>query len=117
MARPFVLLLCAFRVLNVTLVRSYFDPDEFWQTLEPAYCTVFYPNDCPGYTWEWKRKTSAPSNLIADSLLGPARTYLNVLPTHVYYEICKRYGWDSSWAIARGPMVLAAVTVGEQYAS
>mmetsp|Transcript_18833 Transcript_18833/g.51592 ORF Transcript_18833/g.51592 Transcript_18833/m.51592 type:complete len:726 (+) Transcript_18833:131-2308(+) len=72
--------LCLFRSLNTMVVQSYFDPDEYWQTLEPAYCHVFYQeslndgghndflNDrnidnsnisihekCPGFTWEWKR--------------------------------------------------------------
>ncbi|KAJ3052759.1 hypothetical protein HK097_005715 [Rhizophlyctis rosea] len=41
------------RVLNSLFVRTYYDPDEFWQSLEVAHRFVF------GYgylTWEWKEK-------------------------------------------------------------
>ncbi|KAL7576454.1 hypothetical protein ACA910_017964 [Epithemia clementina (nom. ined.)] len=74
------LYICLFRICNTFLVQTYFDPDEFWQTLEPAYCHVFgddgttrillldddedddpYPFHCPGLTWEWKRRFAAPS--------------------------------------------------------
>jgi phosphatidylinositol glycan class B len=109
------LLLCIFRVLNVFLIQSYFDPDEFWQTMEPAYCTVFRPSqgfDCPGFTWEWKRRAPDPSaSWIEQGLLGPARTYLSVLPTHVFYQVLKTLELDSTWMVGRGPMLLYAITV------
>ncbi|SCV04245.1 LANO_0G09032g1_1 [Lachancea nothofagi CBS 11611] len=47
-------ILCAlivFRIINCFFVRSFFQPDEFWQSLEPAHVKAF------GYgqlTWEWK---------------------------------------------------------------
>ena len=31
----------AFRLANVLLIQSQFDPDEYWQNLEPSYCYVF----------------------------------------------------------------------------
>lgn len=40
-----------FRVLNAVFTRSYFQADEFWQSLEPAHYMAF------GYgelTWEWQ---------------------------------------------------------------
>jgi phosphatidylinositol glycan class B len=43
--------LCAFRSLNTLLCRTFFQPDEYWQTLEVAHQLVF------GYgylTWEWR---------------------------------------------------------------
>jgi GPI mannosyltransferase 3 len=68
---------CLVRLLHTAVVRSYFDPDEFWQTLEPAYCLAFGKDrrtaesdasytDCPGFTWEWKRRYH---NSTASSLL------------------------------------------------
>lgn len=44
-----VLVVC-FRVLVALLTRTFFQPDEYFQSLEPAYAAVF------GYgylTWEW----------------------------------------------------------------
>jgi phosphatidylinositol glycan class B len=45
-----LLLLFLLRCLNALLLRSYFDPDEYWQSLEVAHLQIF------GYghlTWEW----------------------------------------------------------------
>ncbi|SCU89636.1 LAME_0E04698g1_1 [Lachancea meyersii CBS 8951] len=44
-------ILIIFRIINSIFVNSYFQPDEFWQSLEPAHVKAF------GYgelTWEWK---------------------------------------------------------------
>ncbi|CAD6907971.1 unnamed protein product [Tilletia controversa] len=56
--RLLLVLLIAFRLLNATLTQTYFQPDEFWQSLEVAHRIVF------GYgysTWEWRdgRATAA----------------------------------------------------------
>lgn len=104
-----------FRVLNVFLVQSYFDPDEFWQTMEPSYCEVFKGDlgyDCPGFTWEWKRRAPADAKGFLDySMQGPARTYLSVIPTFLFYSVLKNTSWDTYWMVSRGPMFLYAVTV------
>lgn len=45
------LALLVFRIANGILTRTFFQPDEFWQALEPAHLMAF------GYgelTWEWK---------------------------------------------------------------
>ena len=115
------LFLCVFRVLNTFLIQSYFDPDEFWQTLEPAYCTVFRRDQgltCSGFTWEWKRRHPDPTaDLLSQSFLGPARSYLSVLPTDLFYRVLQSLQLDTSdapfasWLVARGPMILYALTV------
>lgn len=109
------LVLCCFRIMNVFLVQSFFDPDEYWQTLEPAYCAVFRPDeswDCGGYTWEWKRRASQDiTSFVSRSLHGPVRSYLSVVPVHLFYSIVKVTSMDYHWVIARGPMFLSAVTV------
>lgn len=35
------LCICIYRLLNAYIIQTQFDPDEYWQTLEPAYCLVF----------------------------------------------------------------------------
>ncbi|CUS22079.1 LAQU0S04e07734g1_1 [Lachancea quebecensis] len=43
--------LVLFRLINCFFVQSFFQPDEFWQCLEPAHYMAFgYGN----LTWEWK---------------------------------------------------------------
>ena len=66
------ILLSIYRLANAWMVRTQFDPDEYWQTLEPAYCLAFsnnntnnelHPQQTYGcaLTWEWtRRKTSSP---------------------------------------------------------
>lgn len=109
-----VLGVMTFRVLNVFVIQSYFDPDEFWQTMEPAYCQAFSNEkyNCPGFTWEWKRRPpDFVTGFVEQSLLGPARTYLSVLPTYWLFVIAKALRLDSYWIISRGPMFMFAVTV------
>ncbi len=46
-----LLVLCVYRVANALVVTTYFNPDEYWQSLEVAHRAAF------GYgelTWEWK---------------------------------------------------------------
>jgi GPI mannosyltransferase 3 len=114
------LFLCCFRILNVLLVRSFFDPDEYWQTLEPAYCAVFRPDEgmaCGGYTWEWQQRATTGAsddhkdNLFTRSLHGPLRSYLSVLPVHALYRLLPWMGTDHHYWIARGPMYSSAITV------
>lgn len=33
--------IAVYRLANAWMIRTQFDPDEYWQTLEPAYCLVF----------------------------------------------------------------------------
>ena len=42
--------LILFRWLNAVCVRTQFDPDEYWQALEPAHLIVFGEGFL---TWEW----------------------------------------------------------------
>jgi phosphatidylinositol glycan class B len=111
-----------FRTANVSLIRSQFDPDEYWQNLEPAYCHVFVGDDaqCPGWTWEWKRRrpisTKSNNSLFPMTALqsgwdGPVRSFVSILPTLIYYEILQVLQWDTAWMVARGPVVVNAVWV------
>lgn len=132
MAWKVFLFLAVFRVANVFLIQSQFDPDEYWQNLEPSYCYVFGDNSdfsegssCPGLTWEWKRRRKSHvtvssddddwSSLVINFLLfgleGPVRSFASILPTLIYYLIIKRFHWDTSWMVSRGPLIINAVFV------
>lgn len=106
------LALCVFRIANALLIQTQFDPDEYWQTLEPAYCEVFPERSC-AYTWEWTRRASDDTERWMQPLKGPIRSYLSVLPTHVLYVLVRRFNLDElySWIIPRGPVLLHAVLV------
>ena len=132
MAWKVFLFLAAFRVANVFFIQSQFDPDEYWQNLEPSYCYVFGDDpdfsegsSCPGLTWEWKRRRKSHgmvssdddswSSLVINFLLfgleGPVRSFASILPTLIYYLMIKKFRWDSSWMVSRGPLMINAVFV------
>ena len=81
------ILICLYRLANAWMIRTQFDPDEYWQTLEPAYCLVFAGSSSSSLTkntngnatnnlsdnnqgiqqhgcaltWEWTRRYTPPS--------------------------------------------------------
>ncbi|KAI9701308.1 MAG: glycosylphosphatidylinositol anchor biosynthesis [Bogoriella megaspora] len=48
----FWLLIC-FRVANALSLSTFFQPDEYFQSLEPAWAMVFGPESGTWKTWEW----------------------------------------------------------------
>ncbi|KAJ9320094.1 CAZyme family GT22 [Paecilomyces variotii] len=48
-----LLSLIAFRILNALCVRTFFQPDEFFQSLEPAWQLAFGKDSGAWITWEW----------------------------------------------------------------
>ncbi|KMU80453.1 GPI mannosyltransferase 3 [Coccidioides immitis RMSCC 3703] len=53
-SRDILLFLVAFRILNALCVRTFFQPDEFFQSLEPAWQIAFGKESGAWITWEWK---------------------------------------------------------------
>ncbi|RDW81532.1 putative glycosylphosphatidylinositol-alpha 1,2 mannosyltransferase [Aspergillus mulundensis] len=51
-----LLFLIAFRLINALTVRTFFQPDEFFQSLEPAWKIAFGENQGPWITWEWEHQ-------------------------------------------------------------
>ena len=49
--RDILLFLVAFRVLNALVVRTFFQPDEYFQSLEPAWQMVFGEESGAWITW------------------------------------------------------------------
>ena len=50
-ARDVFLFLLAFRILNALCVRTFFQPDEYFQSLEPAWRTAFGERSGAWITW------------------------------------------------------------------
>ncbi|OJJ71112.1 hypothetical protein ASPBRDRAFT_196641 [Aspergillus brasiliensis CBS 101740] len=50
------LFLLAFRLVNALTVRTFFQPDEFFQSLEPAWRAAFGDDHAPWITWEWRHQ-------------------------------------------------------------
>lgn len=44
-------LLVAFRICNALLIRTFFQPDEYFQSLEPAWDIAFGPASGAWITW------------------------------------------------------------------
>ncbi|KAI4268174.1 MAG: hypothetical protein LQ337_008001, partial [Flavoplaca oasis] len=51
-----LLFLVAFRVLNALCIRTFFQPDEYFQSLEPAWEIAFGSDSGAWITWEWKNR-------------------------------------------------------------
>jgi phosphatidylinositol glycan class B len=75
--------LVLYRILNGFLVWSYFNPDEYWQSVEVAHNRVF------GYgylTWEWKQAL---------------RSYVHPLFFAIVFQVLKVTSLDTPIAIVR----------------
>lgn len=74
--------LFTFRLFNAFLVRTYFDPDEYWQTLEIAHRQIF------GYgaiTWDW---------------ISGLRNWTAILPFIGVFSLIRHLGLgESDWAV------------------
>ncbi|KXL43387.1 glycosyltransferase family 22 protein, partial [Acidomyces richmondensis BFW] len=48
--------LFVFRLVNALSIRTFFQPDEYFQALEPAWEIAFGPNSGAWITWEWRER-------------------------------------------------------------
>nr|XP_047140017.1 GPI mannosyltransferase 3 [Hydra vulgaris] len=81
----------ALRLFSVFLTRTFFVPDEYWQSTEVAHYNVF------GYgylTWEWKQKI---------------RSYFYPFLFEIYFRTIKLFAIDSLFFIVYGPHVMQAL--------
>ncbi|KAJ8131923.1 hypothetical protein O1611_g1697 [Lasiodiplodia mahajangana] len=53
-AREALSVIFAFRFANALCVRTFFQPDEYFQVLEPAWQLVYGENSGAWLTWEWR---------------------------------------------------------------
>jgi len=66
------LFLVAFRILNALSIRTFFQPDEYFQSLEPAWEIAFGADSGAWITWV--RKTLLSSVILADVWRRNGRT-------------------------------------------
>lgn len=85
--------LSTFRVINSLIVVTYFNPDEYWQSIEVAHSIVFGTGH---RTWEWQ-----PDAQI--------RSYLHPGTFAIVYKALQLVGADSRWWVAFGPRILQGV--------
>lgn len=50
-SQDILLFLVAFRILNALSIRTFFQPDEFFQSLEPAWAIAFGQDSGAWITW------------------------------------------------------------------
>ncbi|OJD13221.1 hypothetical protein AJ78_06295 [Emergomyces pasteurianus Ep9510] len=86
-----LLFVIAFRALNALCVRTFFQPDEFFQSLEPAWQIAFGGGSGAWITWEWRHQLRSSihpylfaavyyiSNLISEYLSIPPLYHANIL--------------------------------------
>lgn len=62
-----LLSLFTFRLLNASFIQTFFQPDEYFQALEPAWNLAFGPQSGAWLTWEWREglRTSVHPYLFA----------------------------------------------------
>ncbi|EFA77662.1 putative transmembrane protein [Heterostelium album PN500] len=95
----FVFLMIIFRCINSLLINTFFDPDEYWQSLEVAHQTVF------GYgylTWEWSAKI---------------RSFLHPMLFAIVYKLLLLFKLDTPYAVIIVPKLLQGIVaaVGDIY--
>ncbi|PHH60162.1 hypothetical protein CDD81_2080 [Ophiocordyceps australis] len=95
----------AIRLANAFLLRTFFQPDEYFQCLEPAWRLAFGPQSHAWLTWEWKHRLR--------SSIHPA------LFSAAYLAADKLAGWTScrTTALMAAPRLLQAViaALGDVY--
>ncbi|KAI1467116.1 glycosyltransferase family 22 protein [Daldinia caldariorum] len=55
-AKDALAVIFAVRIINALCVRTFFQPDEYFQALEPAWNLVFGEDSGAWLTWEWKHQ-------------------------------------------------------------
>ena len=63
-SRDIFLFLLAFRILNALSIKTFFQPDEFFQSLEPAWEIAFGPESGAWITWVSNKQASCPRRLL-----------------------------------------------------
>ena len=85
-AQDVLIFLIAFRILNALSVKTFFQPDEFFQSLEPAWDIAFGANTGAWITWVRRGKVNRPYTRPADCFARNGKT--NCAPLCI--RICLR---------------------------
>lgn len=90
MAQDILLFLIAFRILNALSIRTFFQPDEYFQSLEPAWQIAFGKDSGAWITW------ASFSRLVrvfmpADNAIRNGRT--SCAPPYTRVSLLPSIGW------------------------
>ncbi|KAL4739885.1 Alg9-like mannosyltransferase family-domain-containing protein [Aspergillus similis] len=110
-----LLFLVGFRLVNALTVRTFFQPDEFFQSLEPAWEIAFGASQGPWITWEWEHQLRSSlhplifaavytvADLVARTLgLAPAsRAELLIAAPGITQAVIAAVGDFYTWKLAR----------------
>ncbi|KAI1376793.1 glycosyltransferase family 22 protein [Hypoxylon crocopeplum] len=86
----------AFRLINALCVRTFFQPDEYFQALEPAWHMVFGEDSGAWLTWEWQHKL---------------RSSLHPAVFAIGYFVVQNYGGSGMNPMTKAKWLLAAPKV------
>lgn len=94
-----VLVVCiSFRILIALLLRSTFHPDEYYQTLEPAFYVSHDKKSWFELTWEWDYSM---------------RSFNGIIHYILYFKLCKYLNMDGfRTAMVAGPRIMQAILSG-----
>ncbi|BGO94314.1 hypothetical protein NBRC10512_002763 [Rhodotorula toruloides] len=106
MPHPFLLAL-PLRLLSALLSRAFFQPDEYYQSLEPAYSLVFGPHAGAYETWEWRVRHES-EGAWWEGGKGGIRSPLGVVVSAGVYWVLKRAGWDDGEWMVLAPRLAQA---------
>ncbi|GAB1320790.1 glycosylphosphatidylinositol anchor biosynthesis [Madurella fahalii] len=112
--RDVLSLLLLFRFINALCVRTFFQPDEYFQALEPAWRIAFGGDSGAWLTWEWQhqlRSSLHPAIFglaykAADSLMGllhlfvPFRAFILVALPGALQSVFAALGDFYTWKLA-----------------
>ncbi|MCJ1269487.1 hypothetical protein MMC22_009379 [Lobaria immixta] len=108
-SRDILLFLIAFRILNALSIKTFFQPDEYFQSLEPAWDMAFGPGSGAWITWEWKNHLR--------SSIHPA-IFAGVYWLSAYFSSALRLSPDShAELLIAAPKVIQAIfaALGDYY--
>ncbi|EGO57889.1 hypothetical protein NEUTE1DRAFT_81897 [Neurospora tetrasperma FGSC 2508] len=109
-------LLFVFRFINALILRTFFQPDEYFQALEPAWSMAFGDQSGAWLTWEWQHQLRSSlhpaifglaykaAHWILSALFPPAfeMFVLEALPKlvqSVFAALCDFYTWQLATSI------------------
>ncbi|RDW68421.1 hypothetical protein BP5796_09078 [Coleophoma crateriformis] len=84
MSRDVLSLILVFRFTNALLVNTFFQPDEYFQALEPAWQLAFGPESGAWITWEWQNQLRSSLHPVLFAVVyyvsNSALEYLSIFP-------------------------------------
>ncbi|CAG7922728.1 unnamed protein product [Penicillium olsonii] len=74
-----LLLLIAYRLVNAFSVQTFFQPDEYFQSLEPAWKIAFGEDQGAWITWEWRHQLRSSLHPLLFAALYKLAHYLAII--------------------------------------